>query len=232
VINSNIKTSDYRYERKYHIAGRSKYEVESIVKLHPAIFSEIHHRRFVNSIYFDSYNLNSFYENVEGTSDRVKVRVRWYGGLFEYIENPILEIKIKKGLLGKKILIPAKPFHLTENSEISDILNSIECLNEIPMIDFRSLMPSLIIRYSRKYYQSCDKKFRITIDDEQSFYLVQKDNNSFLDSHNDNCSVILELKYDQEFDSVASHITSRLPFRITKNSKYVSGVQRVLQVAT
>ncbi len=38
---SNIKISDYRYERKFFITNLSNHEVESIIKLDPAIFSEI-----------------------------------------------------------------------------------------------------------------------------------------------------------------------------------------------
>ncbi|KAF5430244.1 VTC domain-containing protein [Candidatus Methanomarinus sp.] len=229
MVKPNINISDYRYERKFFITTLSKYEVASIVKLHPAIFSAIYHQRFVNNIYFDSYNLNNFRENVEGATDRIKIRIRWYGDLFGYIEDPILEIKIKKGLLGKKISIPIKPFNLTENTKIFDILKA-KYLKEILMIDFESLSPSLLNRYSRKYYQSSDKKYRITIDNEQSFYLINKEKNSFLNSHNDNDSVILELKYNQDFDQEAGYITSNFPFRITKSSKYVSGIQKVLQV--
>ena len=102
---SNIKTSDYRYERKFFIAELSKYEVKSIVKMHPVIFSELYHKRFVNNIYFDSFNFKNFLDNIEGVTDRIKIRIRWYGILFGYVENPILEIKIKKGLLGKKISV-------------------------------------------------------------------------------------------------------------------------------
>ena len=57
-----------------------------------------------------------------------------------------------------------------------------------------------------------------------------KENNTFLNSYFDNASVILELKYDQEHDFGASHITSSFPFRITKSSKYVSGVEKTFQV--
>ena len=230
MVKPNINISDYRYERKFFITNLSKYEVASIVKLHPAIFSELYHQRLVNNIYFDSYNLNNFRENIEGANDRIKIRIRWYGELFGYIEKPILEIKIKKGLLGKKKSVHIKPFHLTENTKISNIVKSVKYLKEILMIDFESLIPSLLNRYSRKYYQSSDKKYRITIDNEQSFYLINKVNNSFLNRHNDNDSVILELKYNQDFDQEASYITSNFPFRITKSSKYVSGVQKVLQM--
>lgn len=227
---NNLIISNYRYERKFFITNISKYEVECIVKMHPIIFSEIYHKRFVNNIYFDSFNYNNFRDNVEGATDRIKIRIRWYGVLFGYIKNPILEIKIKKGLLGKKISIPIKSFDLTRDLNISEVLKSIKGLKEVIGIDFETLIPSLLNRYSRKYYQSSDKKFRITIDSEQSFYQINKKNNLFLDLHTDNNSVILELKYNQSYDKEVNYITSKFPFRVTKSSKYVNGIQKVFQM--
>ncbi len=222
--------SDFRYERKFFITELSKYEVECIVKLHPAIFSEIYHKRFVNNIYFDSYNLKNFRENIEGATDRIKIRIRWYGDLFGYIKKPILEIKIKKEFLNKKISIPIKPFILKKDTKISDILNSFNDLQDSLVIDFNSLKPSLLNQYSRKYYQSCNGYYRITIDTDQSFYQVNKQNNFFLNRTTDKNTVILELKYAKEYDSEANHITTKFPFRISKSSKYISGVEKVLQV--
>jgi hypothetical protein len=228
---NNLRISDYRYERKFFITELSKYETESIVKLHPAIFSEIYHQRYVNNIYFDSFSFINFCENVEGATDRIKIRVRWYDNLFGDVEKPTLEIKIKKGLLGKKISVPIKPFKLTTDALISDILNSIKrSLQGSLMIDFNSLKPSLLNRYSRNYYQSCNGNYRITIDADQEFYQINEQNNSYLNRVCDNDEVILELKYDQDYDSEASNITSKFPFRVTKSSKYVSGVQKVLQM--
>ena len=222
--------SDFRYERKFFITELSKYEVECIVKIHPAIFSEIYHKRFVNNIYIDSYNLKNYRENIEGETDRIKIRIRWYGELFGYIKEPVLEIKVKKEFLNKKISIPIKPFILKKDTKISDILNSFNDLQDSLVIDFNSLKPSLLNQYSRKYYQSCNGYYRITIDTDQSFYQVNKQNNFFLNRTTDKNTVILELKYAKEYDSEANHITTKFPFRISKSSKYISGVEKVLQV--
>ena len=223
---NDINISDYRYERKFFIKELSRYEVESIVNLHPAIFSGIYRQRYVNNIYFDSFSLNSYHENIEGLRDRIKIRIRWYGELFGYVEKPVLEFKIKRGLLGKKISYPLKSFNLNRDTKITDILKSIVKLKEISFIKFEDLIPSLLNRYSRKYYQSSNKKYRITVDTDQSFYNINKENNTFLNSYFDNTSVILELKYLQEHDIDATHIVSNFPFRITKSSKYVSGIEK------
>jgi len=227
----NLIISGYRYERKFFITELSKYQVESLIKLNPGLFSEIYYRRFINNIYFDTFDFKNYYDNTEGVTDRVKVRIRWYGDLFGYIEKPTLELKIKNGLVNKKISLPMRPFHLNENTEISGILDSIDDLKESLTIDFRDLSPSLLNRYSRKYFQSANGFYRITIDSDLCFYEINKRNNTFLNQSVDRDSVILELKYDRQHDSGAAQITSHFPFRNTKSSKYVNGVHKVRYMA-
>jgi SPX domain protein involved in polyphosphate accumulation len=229
--NNNITISDFRYERKFFITQLTKYKIESLVAFHPAIFSEIYSQRFVNNIYFDTHSFNNFTENVEGAVNRVKVRIRWYGNLLGAIEKPVLEIKIKQGLLGKKVSLPLNSFYLSEKTLISEILKNINGVQEVIAIDFKYLKPSLINTYSRKYYQSSDKKYRITIDNDQTFYFVRNTNNYFLNKYKDDNSVIMELKYDQKHDTGVDYITTNFPYRITKSSKYVNGIQQLFQVA-
>ena len=228
---SDTNKSEYRYERKSYITELSEYEVEDILRTHPAIFSEAFIQRYVNNIYFDSFSFNNYYDNIEGITDRIKIRVRWYGNLFGAIDKPTLEIKIKKGLLGKKISMPIKPFFLNKDTSVGDILASNAQLQDSLMFDLNSLEPSLMNQYLRKYYKSCNGHFRITVDTNQLFYMIKKQNNYFLNQISDKNSVILELKYDEEYDSEASNITSIFPFRVTKNSKYVNGVQKIYNMS-
>ena len=83
------KTNNYRYERKFFISNLTKYEIESLIKLHPALFSEIYFPRFVNNLYFDSLNMKNYFDTIDGLGDRMKIRIRWYGSLFQDIEKPI-----------------------------------------------------------------------------------------------------------------------------------------------
>lgn len=70
-----------------------------------------------------------------------------------------------------------------------------------------------------------DKRFIITIDDKQSFYKISTFGNCFLYKVDDFSNVILELKYNVEHDSQASIISNLLPFRVTKSSKYIRGIE-------
>ena len=43
-----------RYETKFSITDLDLYEVQHIIKKHPAVFQEIYYQRNVNNIYLDS----------------------------------------------------------------------------------------------------------------------------------------------------------------------------------
>ena len=79
--NSETKNLNCRFENKAMLNTFNVSELGLIVKSHPALFSEIHQGRYVNNIYFDSANLDHYFDNVDGVSRRGKIRVRWYGDM-------------------------------------------------------------------------------------------------------------------------------------------------------
>ena len=87
---------DLRYERKYCVSELMHEEIEGLLKLHPAVFQEIYHKRTVNNIYLDTHDLRLYKDNIDGKDSRIKLRVRWYGDLFGKVKNPFLEVKIKR----------------------------------------------------------------------------------------------------------------------------------------
>ena len=220
------KNHIYRYERKLFISDINDQEVETIINFHPAMFSEIFYKRSVNNIYFDSPGLQNYFDNVSGNMERKKTRIRWYGELFDNIAKPVLELKIKKGLLGRKLSYLLYPFRLDSHFNMQNIIQN-EKIPEIIKTGLNSSQPVLLNRYSRKYFLSADKRYRITIDTDQVFYEIGLRNNSFLNKLSDDINVILELKYNMNFDDDANHITKHFPFRLTKSSKYVTGVEKI-----
>lgn len=216
----------YRYERKFFISSLTRHEVLALIKSHPAIFSEIYHERFVNNIYFDSLSLKSYFATVDGLQHRTKCRIRWYGDLLGYIERPVLEFKIKNGFVGRKEAYPLAPFWLDEDFEFAT-LQEVFRDSELPQpvsMDLAALLPTLLNRYRRKYYQSADRNYRITVDSDMAFYRVKAHGNTFLHKSVDRASIIVELKYNNEKDQFADRISGRFPFRVTKSSKYVNGI--------
>jgi len=220
------RKSGNRFERKFVISNVPRQNIEMVVKTHSGIFSEIFHQRNVNNIYLDTPNLTYYFENNLGKSQRKKVRIRWYGELFGRIDKPVLEFKIKSGAVGYKISFLLKPFEVNTNFDL-DILTSVFKESSLPLWvleELAGLEPKLLNRYTRKYYRSFDRKFRITIDDELLYHDIQKRNNSYLKKHLEFRDVIFELKYDFDNDNKAGEISKSFPFRLTKSSKYVNGI--------
>jgi hypothetical protein len=69
-----------------------------------------------------------------------------------------------------------------------------------------------------------DSRFRLTIDNELQYFGIGINNNNFLENHRSE-DIIVELKYDRKYDDIATKVTNALPFRLTKSSKYVNGIE-------
>ncbi len=200
-------------------------QIRQQVRIHQAAFSTIFYPRFINNIYLDNRELDFYFDNVSGCGSRKKVRIRWYGNLFGEIEKPVLEFKIREGFLGNKLSFPLTSFSLDENITSSH-LQEIFTRSKIPQWTkniLKHLHPSLINRYQREYFLSFDKQFRLTIDTELNYYGIAANNNTLLE-HYTSQDIIVELKYDYKNFIKAPDISTLLPFRLTKNSKYVNGI--------
>ena len=223
------KTDDFRYERKFFVSEMTIHQVDTMVKLHPAMFSEIYYPRYVNNLYLDSFTMKNYFDNVDGIRDRLKVRIRWYGDIFGLIEKPVLELKIKKGLVGRKESYPLPPFSVCKCFQRDTITQLFE-RSGIPQalkLDLTALEGALLNRYRRKYFLSANRKYRVTIDSEMEFYRLRATNNTFLNKSVDLRNIVVELKYDPEDDRGVEQITNHFPVRLTRSSKYVNGLDRV-----
>ena len=223
----NLELGTARYERKFRVDNLTLADIENIVRLHPAGFIKEHPLRSVNNIYFDTINMQAFSDNVDGIADRTKFRIRWYGELFGDVKKPVLEYKIKKNLAGTKKHYPLKSFTLEAGITMQDIHKKIT-ESDIPeerKYQLQMLRPVLLNRYVRKYFISADRQYRLTLDFNLEYYRIREKNNSFSHYHVDRRSTIIELKYPLELDGGIDKITNAFPFRMTKNSKYVVGVQ-------
>jgi len=223
----DLKLEALRYERKFRVDQITLSDIENIVRLHPAGFIEAYPSRDVNNIYFDTINMQTFSDNIDGVANRTKFRIRWYGDLFGEVKKPVLELKIKRNLAGAKNHYPLKSFSLEQGITMHDI-HKVITESDMPAErkqQLLSLRPVLLNRYTRKYFVSADGQYRLTLDYNLCFYRIQEMNNSFIHHNVDRRSTIIELKYSLDLDTGAHRISRHFPFRMTKNSKYVTGVQ-------
>lgn len=207
-----------RYERKYRITTSSFESVRQEVLANPCGFTESFPDRVVNSVYYDDINYTSYNDNLLGVSHRVKYRVRWYGERLSEITNPVLEKKIKKNMLGTKEYFPVSDFKISEgapdvNKQIDQVTNQ--------------LFPHVIVRYQRSYFESMDRTIRATIDQKLRYHSLG--NWKLAEEINRDDAVILEIKYEQGNEELANECMQMLPYRLTKNSKYVSAMNYFLK---
>lgn len=223
----NFQKNNFRYERKFFIENTDISTIESIVKSNIGFFKEIHKARWINNVYFDFIEFDNFMDNVVGSMYRKKYRIRWYGDMLSNISNPTLELKTKRGLLGDKKSYPLESLCLEIGLDSSIFQNVIKNskLDSFVKFQLEEQVPVMLNRYRRKYYESFDKRFRITLDSDQSFHRIHRFKNQFLERKQDVNNIILEIKYDERHDLDAAKITNCFPFRLTKSSKYSKGIE-------
>ena len=160
-----------RYERKYRIEHAHPQVVQVVIRQHPAGFRPLFPPRQINNLYFDTPDFAAFQDNVTGTPQRLKYRLRWY-----------------REILGKGL----------------------------------DLQPVLFNTYQRSYWGAPALPFRLTMDTGLRFGPYQAHREPalpFTDS-----ATVIEVKYDQQEDERTAFILQHLPFRLSKNSKFVTGI--------
>ena len=232
-MNKGVSGSN-RFERKFIIPERLTHSIEEVIKSNSALMRKIFYPRFINNIYFDNPGFQFYFENIDGVSERMKMRIRWYGKMNCEIKKPVLELKQKKGLTGTKSFFTIPSFN------INDIYHPgfLSSLFKKSNLDLRkknlmlSLKPTLINRYQRKYFLSFDQKFRLTIDDHLEYFPVSSPEQLSSGGLKDSLNMIMELKYSPIYQLESNNITHEFPFRVIKNSKYVRGIQIIYNLGT
>ncbi len=232
---NNIQANNYRYERKFvyaHVYPEDLIQTE--VLSNAFCFREIFQRRTVNNCYFDDSSMSFYHQNVAGDDKRDKYRLRWYGDDFAQIQNPVLEIKKKHGLVGDKISFPLKDFKLdlTQTSSRDLLLKIKEATTKTGFQELSQAMqllnPAVYNSYERRYFLSHCERYRITIDYNMFFYDVQTIPYEITKAALP--EVILELKYATKDDKDSRQISQGLTARLSKHSKYVRGVDLIYQL--
>lgn len=216
-----MKKNNWRLERKYTVQYFSLEKILQIIQNHPALFFSPFPARTVNSIYFDTEELEDYYQNVQGDAERKKFRLRWYGKGKKSISHPQLEIKIKRNQLGTKKIYPLQNIDLAE-----PLLKQIIGQDLPPLIqeELRFRREIVAIQYYRHYFLSKSGNIRITVDSELKYkkyyhttlYAPQED------------AFVIEVKYAQKHEKEAQQICSALPFRLSKNSKYINAFEHAI----
>lgn len=223
---------ELRYERKFLVRVMDAYEIDRTIRFHPACFSELYPPRAVNSIYMDTVDLAFYEANLAGAGARSKVRIRWYGDHIGMVESPHLEVKSKRGLLGSKIRYALKAFSVDRGYSLEKQQQQFveSRLPDGLVAHLKTLRFALLNRYWRRYFESADRRFRVTVDFKLEFFRIYPADNRFVETSAAPECAIVELKYAERDDEDAHSIADRWPFRLTRSSKYAMGIDELWPV--
>jgi hypothetical protein len=181
----------------------------------------------VNNIYLDSPARTDYHDHINGTANRSKTRLRWYGQSSGVIERPRLERKLKRGMVSGKQAYAIPPLSINGDCLRSCLETAFDTAVILPVLRsaLRYLEPALFNRYQRHYFLSRDGRFRLTVDSGLQFAGSPHDRWSANFSLSAGATVIIELKFEPEFAGDAVLVTNTLPFRVTRFSKYIAGIE-------
>ena len=210
LTNYFIKMNNARIEKKF-VLGKSKEDyLESI--LIRSGFNRIFKPRYINSIYLDTVNFDFAKDNINGVSQRKKIRFRWYNN---DLNNISIEEKNKKNFnVWKKINKLNLKFNKQEIIEhLKKKIFDLHLQNN--NFNYKFVLKT---NYNRSYWILNNKKIRATIDINIS---TSPANN--LSRHLNLNETILEFKFDPINEAFfRNFFNKKISFlRANKYSKYV-----------
>ena len=214
-----MKNKVSRFERKWVYSNNDHLVLVNALIRSNFFFCKQYPNRKVNSIYFDDINYSLILENLDGVSEKKKIRVRWYGEENKLI-NPILEIKRKKGFVTNK-----ESYQINELNELKfndyknlDLIkNTVNLKSKIKTI----IYPILTTNYDRQYFISNNGIVRATVDyNLKSTYIKNLSQINIVKNFSSSC--ILEIKYPTNFDKYVRQNLGEMTLRLSRNSKFIN----------
>tara|TARA_B110000114_G_scaffold180745_1_gene217052 strand:+ start:384 stop:1070 length:687 start_codon:yes stop_codon:yes gene_type:complete len=200
-----------RIEKKFIFGKYQNDFVEKLLLINN--FSKIYPDREISSIYLDTLNFDSARDNINGTNNRKKIRIRWYN---DDLEKVYLEEKNKRNFYVWKNILK---MNISSNKD--------NLLNNLKKSFYKPSNPSssnynynfiLKTNYKRNYWISNNKKIRATIDTEINASPA-KDMNNVIELP----ETILEFKFSPSSEIFFRDFLSQkgLNIRSKKYSKYI-----------
>ncbi|BBM87038.1 VTC domain-containing protein [Candidatus Uabimicrobium amorphum] len=222
---------EYRYELKFVVDRYRLSDLLMDIRLHPLHFYSPYDKRTVNNIYFDTYDFDSYQDNLAGISKRFKVRYRWYGDGFLGSCGE-LQVKIKNNSLGTKLCFPVQEIFYDGKKSWREITDSLQkSLGEegakwLEIYRF----PTLFNIYNREYYEDFSRNIRITVDYGQQMYeqISRSTPNTTTKLHIADV-VIMEVKFMPDSRRCVSKMLKRFNVRLTRYSKYAHAISHFVE---
>jgi hypothetical protein len=158
-----------RFERKFFVSPDKTDYVRSLMN-HICLPDGKYPKGTINSLYFDTPDLEHYQKSDDGDYERHKIRVRWYDKPAAEGQVPVyLELKSKKGFASnkkrRKFLVPAEKLSRFRCGDT--ILNNniiLQTLAEFNYFSEAPLLPVIMISYERLRFVEILTGIRMSFD--------------------------------------------------------------------
>lgn len=165
-----------RFERKFFVSPEKTAYARSMLS-HICLADSKYPQGIINSIYFDTPDLDYFQKSVDGSYEREKIRIRWYDSPREDTTPVYLELKSRKGFASRKqrrkFLVPTERLNKfrADSTIISrDIIS--RTLMEFGYFSQALLSPVILITYKRSRFVDILTGTRLSFDCSISSSLI------------------------------------------------------------
>ncbi len=226
---NNLVPKDSRLEIKFITHDFNYPLVINWIKLNKENFKKKYSDRIVNNIYFDSFDYEAFKDNIYGSSSRMKIRYRWYSH-FKDQKKGKLEFKYKRNIFGWKKRFKIPNLKINSDLRLNKLKKTImDNLSGYEKVIFENNCEAMILnQYQREYYENYDNRFRVTVDTSHNVYdqrfckKINLTNKALIQKY-----IIVEFKFERKNSHLSKIMLKSLPFRISRNSKYINSIRSV-----
>lgn len=221
-----------RIEVKFALPRADLGKLERILEVNCRRVSYRNRTSRVASLYFDDHRLSGCHENVEGSSRRSKLRLRWYDAPFPpFPEGEVfLELKRRRGRETTKERHRLPLAGPLESSPVEETAKALA--RSLSHSSSQALLARpeaiVIVEYERSYFEVPGGGLRITLDSDLVFFSQVghvRPSRRFPVHARD--LVVLEAKSSVESEDRMREFLHPLAPRVTRSSKYVLGCQAV-----
>ena len=181
--------------------------------------------RQVSSVYFDTATYECYRQSNSGGSERMKLRLRWYGDI-GFATASTLELKYRLNHEGTKDQIPLDPVNLRTTTWAAVREMMIARVRGKERLHVEALRyPILIANYWRHYLVTTNGRVRVTVDSDLRFYdqRLRPAPNITFDAVRGGFSVV-ECKMGHGVEVDEARILDPLGLRWQRFSKYCYGL--------
>lgn len=215
--------ADLRYETKFIVGRRQT----------PAFVAWLHSlrrfrvsfpKRFVNSLYFDTFAFESVRDNIIGLPRRRKFRLRWYHHEMATDGHDVhFEIKYRENRAGRKELFPVgisvkELLEFDLKSLGRHLGKAIPDSAQVPSEVFHN--PIVHVLYNRSYFE-IEPRIRVTFDSEIRFFDLRATSKMYQRKPISYPLNIVEIKYEMTDREHVSRLLESSNMSPVRHSKYL-----------